>query len=301
MRQWVIIVFPENEITGDEHKMAFRLSSRRNAPPKDADEQAIPKSLERVIRLKEAAKVNVTHRTRKRKKKNSLIQVDSTNFQHPKTRPEKVVPVLRQRPGESKQHFWHRVSRETHAFLKETAFERKYRVQVERDPVTGLIQGLTKQRKINKNNDVEKLQLLRSKHKNISKKKTTTAPQTASLSKCERRNLKQYLKKKEKVEKKDYDEFERLQDKVAFGEVAREPPKLNIKAETTSERRKPNNLLLDDLLTNKNTPNVAVGLSGKRKLLPVEERQRLEKQRNEVIAMYRQLKSQRSANTRVRG
>lgn len=273
-------------------KRLAELESRTNAAPRDANEQAIPKSLERLISLKEAAKNNNSVFKRKRRKKNQLICVGQQQIKtglHPKAKPEKVVPVFQQRANESGEKFLHRVSRETHAFLKETAFEKKYGVQIERDPETGQIQGLTKCKRSEKD-DIE---TLRAKHKNIKKKRGTATE--ASLTKSEKRKLKLQLKKEKKIE--DVDEFERLRDKVSFNEVVHEPPKLNIKSKKINEERKPKNLLLNSLLEN-SKPSISktIDRSGKRKNLPVIERRKLEKQQSEAIAAYRQLKFQQLAN-----
>lgn len=206
--------------------------------PKNADEQAIPKSLERIIKLKESAKTNSGILKRKQKKK-ALISVGLHQHRsnHPKAKPEKVVPVFQQQPGESGKHFMHRVSRDTHNFLKEVAFERKYSIQIERDSNTGEIQSLTKCKK----NEAE---TLRTKHKNINRKKKIVEGIT-TLTKNEKRKLKR-AKKKKKL--KNHDKFERLQDKVVFGEVVHEPPRLKIKSKKMNEDRKPKNLLLNSLL-----------------------------------------------------
>lgn len=264
----------------------FRLASKINLPPKDIDEQAIPSSLQHIIKLKETARTIGTQK-RKRKKKQALISVGTRQHErifHPKARPEKVVPVLQQRPGESGEQFWHRVSRDTHAFLKETTFEKKYGVQVERDPKTGSIRSLTKCKA-----DVDDIETLRAKHKNTGKK-------TATLTKSEKRRLK--LKAKQHPKELEEDEFGKLQDKVAFGEVAHEPPKLNIKIKGTDKGEKPRNLLLNSLLEDsKKTTSTSkiIDRSKKRKNLPIIERKRLEMQQSKVIAAYRQLKSQRLA------
>lgn len=261
-------------------------------PPKDADEQAIPKSLEHVIKLKEAAKIGDSPRRRKRRKRNSLIcvgvQRDRANL-HPKARPEKVTPVFQQKPGESGSKFWHRVTKDTHAFLKETAFEQKYGVQVERNPKTGLIQGLTKHKA--DRDDTERLRIGR---KNTGEQRAKPGEKT--LTKREKRKLQLRLKREKRLgEKVEDDEFGRLQDRVAFGEVAHEPPKLK---KVTGEERKPKNLLLNSLLEVHKVARAskAIDRSGKRKKLPVAERRKLEKQQNEVIAAYRRLKSQRLAD-----
>ncbi|XP_011138834.2 coiled-coil domain-containing protein 137 [Harpegnathos saltator] len=274
------------------------LESRTNDPPKNVDEQAIPKSLEHMIRLKEAAKHSDNLKKKRKKKKNPLICVGSQDNKanpHPNARPEKVVPVFQQKPEESKRQFWHRVNKETHAFLKETTFEQKYGVQVERDPETGLIQGLTKCKV-----DKDDIEGLRAKHKNISKKKVTTEGAKV-LTKKEKRKLQLRLKREKTRRGKDDDnEFQRFQDKVAFGEVAHAPPVLKFKTKAIiGEERKPKNLLLNSLLEvpKKIAPaSKAIDRSGKRKKLPIAERRKLERQQHEIITAYRQFKSQRLAD-----
>jgi len=117
------------------------------------------------------------------------------------------------------------------------------------------------------------------------------------LAKSDKEKLKLRVKKEKKLE--NHDEFEKLQDKIAFGEVAHEPPKLKIKSKKVDEDRKLKSLLLNSLLEGSeevsSIPEV-INRSGKRKYLPEMERRRLEKQQSETIAAYRQLKSQRLAN-----
>ncbi|KAL0118121.1 hypothetical protein PUN28_009059 [Cardiocondyla obscurior] len=264
-----------------------------NTAPKNPDEQAIPKSLERVIKLKEAAKNSRNTLKKKRKKKNALICVglQDHKLKHPKAKPEKVTPVFQQRPGESGRQFMHRVTKDTHNFLKEIEFEKKYGVQVERDSNTGRIQGLTKCKR--EKDDVE---ILQAKHKNIGKKKKITEGSTA-LTKYDKQKLKQRIKKERKQE--NCDEFERFQDKVVFGEVAHEPPRLKIKSKEMDGNRKPRNLLLNSLLEGSkdvSSGSNVINRSRKRKYLSEIERKKLEKRQNEVIAAYRQLKSQRLIN-----
>ncbi|XP_011875789.1 PREDICTED: coiled-coil domain-containing protein 137 [Vollenhovia emeryi] len=267
------------------------LESRTNAAPRNVDEQAVPKSLERVIRLKEeAARTGAGVTKRRRRRKNALICVGQQRGpDRPRAKPEKVTPVFRQRPGESGHDFMHRVSRDTHNFLKEVAFEKKYDVQVERDPGTGEIQGLTKRKR-----DGDDAEAPQAKHKNIGRKKRAAA---ATLTRHDKRKLKLRLKREKALENRD--EFERLQDRVGFGEVAHEPPRLKIKSKKMDGDRKPKDLLLNSLLEGPREASSAakvIGRSAKRKYLSEAERRRIETRQNEAIEAYRQLKSQRSAN-----
>lgn len=246
-----------------------------------------------MVKLKEAARAGGSGTRRKRKKGSALICVGR---QHPRPersrgKPEKVTPVFQQRPGESGRQFMHRVSRDTYDFLKEVAFEKKYGVRIERDSSTGKIQGLTKCKR-----DEDDVETLQAKHKNVNRKRKV-AEGSATSTRNDKRKLKLRMKKKKELE--DRDEFERLQDKVAFGEVAHEPPRLKVKSKKMDEDRKPRNLLLNSLLEGSREASSAskvTNRSGKRKYLPETERRRLERRQSEAIAAYRQLKSQRLAN-----
>ncbi|CAL7934933.1 unnamed protein product [Xylocopa violacea] len=284
-------------------KRQAELETKINAPPKDASDQAIPKSLERVIKLKEAVKSGKISKIKKKKKKNknTLISVGRQNLKspHPKARPEKVVPIFEQKPGESEQHFLHRVNRDTHAFVNETAFEKKYNVQVKRDPETGNIEGLTKCEE----NEIDKIEMLRAKHKNVRKKKKKSSDEPR-MTKTEKRKEKLKLKKQKRIEEK-VDEFDKFRDQVKFGEVVHEPPQLKVRPKnadviSTSKPGK-KKLLLHSMLKKNENPKMAsrktmsIDRTGKRKNLPPGERRQLEKQQNEIIELYRRLRTQQSA------
>ncbi|XP_076292966.1 coiled-coil domain-containing protein 137 [Lasioglossum baleicum] len=278
-------------------KRQAELETKINAPPKDVDEQAIPKSLSRVVKLKEAVKSGkITKVKKKRKKKSALIIVgdDAPKSLHPKSKPDKVVPVFKQRSGESDHQFLQRVNRDTHNFINETAFEKKYGVQVNRNPETGNIEGLSKCEMT----ELDKIEMLRAKHKNIKKKKKGAAEIKMTKSQKKREKLK--LKKEKKEEEKAKD-FEDIKDQVKFGEVAHEPPQIKTrpKAADPAASIKPGkkDLLLNSLLKNNEKTNKAskqtIDRTGKLRNLPIGERRQLEKDQNDVIEAYRRLKAQR--------
>lgn len=283
-------------------KRLAELETKINAPPKNADEQAIPKTLERLVKLKEAVKSGkITKIKKKKKKKNALISVGDrlhSKSLHPKARPDKVVPVFQQRPGESENRFLHRVSMDTHAFINETAFERKYSVQVNRNPDTGEVEGLSKCEKT----EIDEIEMLRAKHKNIKKKKKDT--DEPKMSKSEKRREKLKSRKQKQMEEK-VDEFDTFKDQVKFGEVVHEPPQLKVRPKHADNIStfKPGEkkLLLHSILKKtektkmRTKKTIAIDRSGKRKNLPVGERRQLEKQQSDIIAAYRMLKAQRSA------
>ena len=302
------------KIPGKKHrgiKDPFKQQARRqaeletkiNAPPKDVDEQAVPRSLERVVKLKEAIKLGKIAKIKRQKSKNALISVGGQNPRppHPKAKPEKVVPIFQQKPGESEQQFLHRVDRETHAFVNETTFEKKYGVQVKRDPETGHIQGLTKC----SISELDKIEMLRAKHKNIRKKKKKKKNgDEIRLTKSQKRKEKLRVKK-EKRELEGVDEFENFKDQVEFGEIAHEPPQLTTrpKAAESTSTSKPGkkDLLLHSLLGKSEGPKMdsekasSIDRSGKRKNLPIGERRQLERDQSDVIAAYKRMKAERSA------
>lgn len=203
-----------------------RLETKINAPPKDVQEQAIPKSLENLIRLKEAVKsgrISKVKKVRKRKR-NGLICVggEKPKSLHPKSKPEKAVPIFQQKPDESNNRFLYRVSQETHAFLNETAFEKKYNVVVNRNSDTGEVEGISKRPK----DELDELERLRAKHKNIRKKKKNKEGEgDMNLTKSQKRRQKLLIKKKKKEEDL-IDNFGTFQDDVKFGETVHAPPQL---------------------------------------------------------------------------
>ncbi|XP_076230166.1 uncharacterized protein LOC116427096 [Nomia melanderi] len=278
------------------------LETKINAPPKDVEEQKVPKSLERVVKLKEAVKSGKIGKLKKRrKKKKALITVgDVPKPLHPKSRPEKVVPIFQQKQGESKEHFLNRVNRDTHNFIQETAFETKYGVQVNRNPETGNIEGLTKCSM----NEIDKIEMLRAKHKNIKKKKKKKGTVEVKMTKSQKKREKLKLKK-EKRKLEDVNDFENIKDEVEFGEVVHEPPQIKIrpKAADTAISAKPGkkDLLLHSLVTNGgqtkvgSKKGVSTDKSGKLRNLPIGQRRQIEKDQNDVIEAYKRLKAQRSA------
>ena len=183
-----------------------------------------------MIKLKNAAKNNaLVQKKRKRKRKGTkLIQLGAeqvTKTKKPKGKPEKVVPIFNQKPEESVYQFWNRVNRETNNFIKETEFETKYRVEVKRNSETGEIEGLSKKPK----DEIDELQKLMAKHKNIKKKKKTVdAEGNPKLTKAQKKKEKLLKKKEKKNEEDENESMWKVTDKVEFGEIVHAPPELKI-------------------------------------------------------------------------
>ena len=200
----------------------FRIKNKINSPPDNVNDQPIPKSLQRIIELKKLAKNQSVLKKKSKKPKSKLISLESAKEYkpHPKSRPEKAVPVFKQLPNESRGQFMHRVTRETHNFLKETEFEKKYRVQVKRNPQTGEILGIEKPPK----DEIDELL----KHKNIRKKKKKKEGENVKISKLEKKKQK-ILLKKQKEDEKRMDEGLQVREKIQFGEIAHQPPEITVK------------------------------------------------------------------------
>ncbi|KAL7307350.1 hypothetical protein TKK_0000539 [Trichogramma kaykai] len=291
-----------------EKQQAKRLAAVEsviNAPPKNIDHQDIPKSLERVIKLKNAVKDGSIGKKQKKKKTKSakkLIQLGAEQINYklpdPKARPEKVVPVFNQKPGENKFKFWNRVNEETQAFIKETEFELKYNVEVKRNPATGEVEGFRKKAK--EELDQIAIEKLQEKHSNIKrkKKKDKDGEVKVKLSKGQKRKQRLLEKKNKKLED-NADDFQKYEDKIEFGEVAMAPPKLSLPRKAIKTDNKGKNLLLNKMFEEKSSSkkeNVQIDKSGKRKNLPIGERRNLEREQSSAIEAYRRLKAQKSAN-----
>lgn len=110
--------------------MFISLKDKINAPPTNPDEQHIPKSLTCLIELKDKTKKGEFNR------KNKKLQPRVTKKPLP-GKPEKPVPVFKQGRKESDKQFMYRVNQVCKSVIKEAAFEKKYGVDVKRNPQTG--------------------------------------------------------------------------------------------------------------------------------------------------------------------
>ncbi|KOX74408.1 hypothetical protein WN51_00311 [Melipona quadrifasciata] len=263
-------------------KRHAELETKINSPPESA-EQAIPRSLERVVKLKEAVKSSkIAKIKKKKKKKNTLIIVGKQDSKplHSKARPEKVVPVFQQKPGEIEESFL-----------------------LNRNPETGKIEGLSKCEKT----ELDKIEMLRMKHTNIRKKKKKKHADEPKLINSKRFV---YAPTIGFGPSKKPDRFtlvgdECVKDQVKFGEVAHEPPQFKVRPKyanaTSTNKPGKKELLLHSILKKSDKvkmndkKTVCVDRSGKRKNLPLGERRQLEKQQSDVIATYRMLKVEQSA------
>lgn len=206
----------------------FRLKDKVNSPPLNIDDQQIPKSLQRVIQLKNDVKSGkIGSKKRKIKKiKNTLITLGSQNNIKPykNSKPDKAVPVFNQRPDETTHVFWNRVNKETHHFLNETKFEDKFGVLIKRNDETGEIEGVEKPPK----DEIDELLKLQKKHANSGKKKKKKNILEPKLTKSQKRKAKLNSKKEKKLQD-NIDEFKNYKDDIKFGEIVHAPPDLKVR------------------------------------------------------------------------
>lgn len=109
------------------------LKDKINAPPVNPDNQYIPKSLTRVMELKEKTKNGMFNSKRRRKKSDALPE---KVVKRVSAKPDNPTPKFEQRRGESDKRFIHRVSLVCQSVIKEAAFEKKYGVEIKRNPET---------------------------------------------------------------------------------------------------------------------------------------------------------------------
>lgn len=185
------------------------LKDKINAPPTNPDEQYIPKSLSRIIDLKEKTKSGVFTK----KKKHVLKEGDLK----PNKKPDFV-----QRRGESNKSLLRRVELACESAIQEASFERKYGVEIKKNPETGKVVDIVKRKKDEIDILMRKARKEKGKPQKKTVKKVTTEPR---LTKAEKR--KQKLKeKKEKKLQGQVNDFDKYKDNVKFGEIVHEPPNL---------------------------------------------------------------------------
>lgn len=204
----------------------FSIKDKINAPPRSTEEQPIPKSLERVMMLKDKVKSGEIPLKRKRKHKR---EKPVSSHPHPtnlnknnKGKPLKPTPYFEQMAGESNKHFLNRVHRITDSFIKETQFEDKYGVDVRRDESTGEVVDVVKRPK----DELDSLIKQAKKDQKNPKKKKKKANAEPKLSNSEKRKLK-VQERKENKQVKAMEDFKTFKDNVAFGEVVHAPPTLS--------------------------------------------------------------------------
>ncbi|XP_062541478.1 nipped-B-like protein B [Armigeres subalbatus] len=277
------------------------IKDKINNPPKERDTQEVSNRFKRFVQLKEQTKSHNPNKSRtppnhqqqkhRREPKRSQLRVGDS--------------VVKQLPKEPEEAFLARASKLQQDRVIEAKFSSKFNVDIERDESTGAVRL-----KKRKTHEIDELLKKKAEETKGFKKKKKVKQEKKKLTLAEKKSL-----KKQKIEEKKRNEDDKLLeeyqvDKVAFGEVVNGPPTLNTKPRNADKlkgapRPGKKRLLLHSLLDpseeedaepekkkpkKKAQDQQKVNLKGKRKNLPIGTRINLEREQQNVIDMYRQLR-----------
>ncbi|XP_035795948.1 uncharacterized protein LOC118468825 [Anopheles albimanus] len=270
------------------------IKDKINNPPKEHDVQEVSNSFKRFIQLKEKASNDPVYTKQRDRPK---ISIGNT--------------VVQKQAKETESSFLLRATTMQKEREAEVNFGVKYGVEVERDELTGAIH-------IRKRKGTEVDAMLKKRLRNAkSGKDGKKAAKVREEAKAKKLTLseKRAKKKEKELEKKRREEDLLLReyqyDKVEFGEVVKGPPTLNTlprRADKLNGAARPGSkrLLLHSMIEpqadeagdQQQTPSkkakpaavTKIDLKGKRKNLPVATRMKIEREQQNVIEMYRQLK-----------
>uniref|UniRef100_A0A182RUM0 M-type 9 protein n=1 Tax=Anopheles funestus TaxID=62324 RepID=A0A182RUM0_ANOFN len=269
------------------------IKDKINNPPKEHDVQEVSNRFKRFMVLTKEA-----NQPRQRFKK---------TIEKPKLRIGNSI--VEKRNKESEESFLMRASNLQHAREVEANFGVRFGVEVEHDDETGAIR-VVKRKGIEVDGMLEKIS--DEKRGKVSKRKLRAA-EAAKTKKA------MIAEKKQKAIENQREEEDLLlreyqYERVPFGEVVKEPPKLRALPRRAKREGVPRpgskGLLLSTLLQPKQTENqeepvpkktskkkkteTKLDLKGKRKKLPMATRMNIEREQQNVIEMYRQLKKKSS-------
>lgn len=106
------------------------IKNKINAPPSNPEEQQIPHSLQRIIYLKNKVKSLTFRKKNKNQKPNGNQGIFKKAI---KGKPEKPIPVFKQKSGETDRAFIRRMNNICMDVTKEVKFEEKYGVDIKRN------------------------------------------------------------------------------------------------------------------------------------------------------------------------
>jgi len=276
---------PEKQKKEREAKFKLKINNR----PDKEDFQAIPKSLQNLMRSKEEVKSGTynPHPNKKDKPqkdqdhKGLLDSTKHTTFEGPRlkgmNKPLKPIPVFKQKPGEHKRAFFYRMDQTIQSMKKRAQFEDKYKVDVQMD-------GTGKSKIVDREMDeveteIEKKKIEKLAQKGIIRKTKEEKRKARRLREKERKN-----KHKKSTQELDFHDF---QDNVSFGETVDAPPTLKFKKFVKNASSKPAAEGKSELLLKKGANGV------KKAKLSMAQKVNVEKDRQHVVEMYRQLKAQK--------
>ncbi|XP_059472092.1 coiled-coil domain-containing protein 137 [Neocloeon triangulifer] len=292
-----------------EKQAAARFASIKdkvNNPPSSADDQFIPR---RILELKSQIEKVKNRVPKKKTKTKSDGLIDTAVFASKEIkipgmkRKEKPIHNFKQMPGEDGNAFLRRIQRKCQEVIHESKFEDKFDVEVQRNADTGRIES------------VDKLSIADAKFlKDLTPHNKTRKASAQSMEKKKARLQKLKEKKQLKKTVKVDDEFAKYKDKVEFGEVAHEPPKLTTLPRRAEETGKPGkrDLLLKGMFGSEEkvemlsvfdrklkTDGAKVGKKKKKNEKGFAEKIRLEAQRVAAVDAYRQMKARNQAKNKA--
>ncbi|XP_014240681.1 coiled-coil domain-containing protein 137 [Cimex lectularius] len=252
----------------DPHEQQSRrneqLKNKINAAPLNPDEQEVPKSFIEISRPVSTKENVVTY-----PKLPHFAANDTSDIMN--LSEDKLLPLMEQKAGESEEHFLDRIQSATDELMDEAQMEAKFNVKVKRNKY-----GHVEKVEMGKSNNTDNMPEAETR-KRSKKKVPETENKVKRLSKRKRNKLKKTAQQ-EPISDVKY-------DKVKFGEVVHEPPNFKkLPRGVEGHKSKGKNLLLNSFLGGDQKPsrNINVSMSMK---------QKLEKQRKEVVAAYRLLKA----------
>jgi len=278
---------PEKQKKAREAKFKLKINNR----PDKEDFQDIPKSLKMLMKVQEEVKLGTYNQNPKKKEKvwkdpDHKGLLDSSKHkpivehkQKGMNKPLKPVPVFKQKPGEHKRAFFYRVDQTIQSMKKRAQFEDKYKVDVQMDET-----GQTKV--VDREKDEVDLELEKKKNEKLAQKGIVRK------SKEEKRVARRDREKKRKNKGKKTEEtleFEDFQDTVSFGETVDAPPTLKFRKFMKNSSSKPAAEGKSQLILQKEVNGV------KKAKLSMAQKVTVEKDRQHVVEMYRQLKAQKPA------
>lgn len=171
----------------------------------------MPKSLTRIIELKDKVKSGAY--AKKKKKPTGEAKT-------PKNPPEPV-----QRRGESDKSFLRRVNITCETAMQEAEFEKRFGVEIKKNPKTGRVEEIVKKKK--DEIDILMRKARKETGKKVKKKSKKSVSAEPRLTKSEKRKVKLKVKKEQKLLGK-VDDFDKFKDVVKFGEIVHQPPSLTL-------------------------------------------------------------------------
>nr|XP_040224824.2 coiled-coil domain-containing protein 137 [Anopheles coluzzii] len=268
------------------------IKDKINNPPKEHDVQEVSNRFKRFMAM--ANEASQPNQKTSRSKQKSKLRIGST--------------VIEKRPQESEEEFLNRVGRVQEDREVEARIGTKFGVEVEHDDKSGAIR-VVKRKGIEVDGMLQKISDESSGKTSAKKSKAADAAKTRKAQLAEQKALKKQKALERRREEEDLLLKEFQYERVPFGEVVKEPPSLHTLPRRATREGAPRpgskSLLLSSLLgqkqaeeeepvlkksSKKKEKETKVDLKGKRKKLPIAARMKIEREQQNVIEMYRQLK-----------